>query len=135
MNTSQSIPTLGKLYLLISVVLSVMVFSKSVDPYSLSFTFKQTIFELGLWRPFTAMLYLSRVGILLPVQLLFALIAFKKAVTKMYFDNKADFVWLFVLSAISLAIFSTFLGLHFYGSSFIMILFMMWAIQHPTDFL
>lgn len=40
---------------------------------------------------------------------------------------------MFILSAASLAIFSTFTGLYFYGNSFIMILLMAWAVQHPTD--
>lgn len=44
MDRTISIPTLGKLYLFTSIVLSTIIFSKSVDPYNLSFTFKQTIF-------------------------------------------------------------------------------------------
>ena len=85
MNRGFNLPTYGKLYLASSIILSLMVFAKSVDPYNLAFTFKVTIFEFDLWRPFSAILYLSRVGILLPLHLLFAAIAFNKS-TKM-FDN------------------------------------------------
>jgi len=79
MDRGFNIPTYGKLYLASSIILSVMVFSKSVDPYSLSYTFKVTIFELDLWRPFSAILYLGRIGILFPLHLLFAAIAFDKS--------------------------------------------------------
>lgn len=30
-------------------------------------------------------------------------------------------------------IFSTFVNLYFYGSAFVMIMLMMWALQYPTD--
>lgn len=33
----------------------------------------------------------------------------------------------------ALMIFSTFVGLYFYGNSFVMIMLMMWALQHPKD--
>ncbi len=38
-----------------------------------------------------------------------------------------------MLSAIFLAIFSTFAGLYFYGNSFLMIILMIWAVQYPHD--
>lgn len=134
MNLRESIPTIGKLYLLSSLGLAVLVFTTSLDPYNISYTFKQTIFELDLWRPITAVLYLSRIGILLPFHLLFAYIAFLKAGTKIYpSQDKANLLWICILSVIFLAIFSTFSGIHFYGNSLIMILLMMWAVQNTTD--
>jgi hypothetical protein len=134
MNRFQNIPTLGKLYLAASVALSLIVFSNSVDPYNLSYTFKQTFFELGLWRPITGILYLSKLGFLLPFHLIFAVVAFSKGAGRMFGDrDKSGLLWIFLLSTIALSIFSTFTGLYFFGSSFIMIVFMMWAIQHPTD--
>lgn len=44
MDSPQSIPTLGKLYLATTIVLSLLVFTTSLDPYNLAFTLKQTIF-------------------------------------------------------------------------------------------
>ena len=122
------------MYIGTSLFMSFLVFIGSVDPYDLTYTFKQTVFELGLWRPFTAILYLSRVGLLLPFHIGFAYITFKYAVNKMYGEqDQPGLLWLFILSSLGLAIFSTFTGLYFYGNSFIMILLMMWTIQHPTD--
>ena len=132
MNRNLSIPVYGKMYIISSVVLSLMVFSTSVNPYNLSYVFSSTVFELGLWRPFTAGLYMSRVGILLPFHVVFAVVAFHK-MGMMFGDRKADFTWFFILSMCSLAIFSTFSGLYFYGNSFVMLLLTMWAMQHSGD--
>ena len=135
MNRDINIPTYGKLYLTSSIILSLLVLIKSVDPYNMTYTFNSTVFELSLWRPFTAVIYLSRVGLLLPVHLCFAVIAFSKS-SKIYGNGrKADFTWLFLLSVIMLSIFSTFSSLYFFGNSFIMILLMMWAVQHSNDYL
>jgi hypothetical protein len=134
MNISRSISTLGKFYLSSSFVISLLIFAKSLDPYSISYTFNQTIFELALWRPFTAVLYLSRIGLLLPFHLIFAYIAFIKAEEKVFPNgDRAALLWVFILSVILLSIFSTFSSLYFFGNSFIMILLMMWAVQYPTD--
>ena len=133
MNQGFNIPTYGKFYLISSIALSLMVFSTSVDPYSITFLFKPTIFELNLWRPFTAAIYMSRLGILLPVHLIFAAIAFSKS-NKMYGDRKkGQFTWIFILSVAFLSIFSTFSSMYFFGNSFIMILLMIWAVQYSND--
>ena len=135
MNRDINIPTYGKLYLASSIILSLLVFIRSVDPYNITYTFKLTVFELSLWRPFTAAIYLSRIGIIFPIHLSFAIIAFSKS-NKIYGNGrKADFTWLFLLSIIMLSIFSTFSSMYFFGNSFIMILLMMWAVQHSNDYL
>jgi hypothetical protein len=133
MDSARSIPAYGKLYLATSLALSLLVFLKSANPYNLTYTFSDTVFDFSIWRPFTAILYLGRVGILLPLHLLFAAVAFKKIGEKVYPNGKADFVWLFLLSVICLSIFSTFSSMYFFGNAFIMILLMIWAIQYPTD--
>ena len=134
MNQIESIPSYGKLYLLCSVLVSLLVFTKSIDPYSITYTFKTTLFELNLWRPFTAILYLGRINILLPFQFFFAFLAFRQGTARVFGDRKkADFVWTLILSVIMLSVFSTFINLYFYANSFIMILLMMWAVQYPTD--
>ena len=73
------IPPEGKLFLLCSVSLSLLVFTNSLNPYSISYTLKSTLFELDLYRPLTAMLYLGRVGPLLIAHLLLAFLAFSHA--------------------------------------------------------
>jgi hypothetical protein len=38
-----------------------------------------------------------------------------------------------LFSVIGLMVFSTFVNLYFYGSSFVMIMLLMWAMQYPVD--
>ena len=78
MNQNPNTNTFSKLYLACSVVFSILIFSKALDPYAISYTFSQTVYEISPWRPVTAIMYLGRIGILLPFQLLFATIATAK---------------------------------------------------------
>lgn len=99
-----------------------------------SYTFTQTFLEFSLWRPITAIFYLSRISLLFPFQLAFAYLASSKLATKVYQrETAADLTWLLLLSVIFLMIFSTFINLYFYANSFVMIMLMMWAMQYPTD--
>jgi hypothetical protein len=80
-------------------------------------------------------MYLGRISILLPFQILFAAIATAKMSNKVYERKKsADILWLFLFSILGLMIFSSLISnLYFYGNSFIMIMFMVWALQFPND--
>lgn len=136
MQIKASISSFTKLYLTCSFTLSLLVFFQLVDPYSITYTLTGTFFQLALWRPFTAILYLSRISWLLPFQLIFAYIATTKISTKVYQEQYANLTWFFLFSTIALMIFSTLISsLYFYGNSFIMIMFMTWATRHPTDFI
>ena len=134
MQGSQNISLFPKVYLACSIVLSLLIFAKSLDPYVISYTFSQTFLELCLWRPITAIFYLSRIGLLFPFQIGFAYLAASKLSKKVYQrEGAADIAWLLILSIILLMIFSTFVNIYFYGNSFVMIMLMMWAMQYPTD--
>jgi hypothetical protein len=136
MHTSDSVPTFTKLYMASSIALSLLVFFLLINPYNISYTFNATVFELAFWRPFTAILYLGRVGPLLPFQLIFTYIATTKISSKVYQHEDANLAWFFVFSVIALMLFSTIISsLYFYGSSFVMIMLMTWAIQYPTDYI
>ena len=127
------IPTEGKLYLLCSLGLSALVFSGSLNPYSLTYTLKGTLFEFDLYRPLTAMLYLGRVGPLLVLHLLLAVLAFSKAGPRVWGGSKGDFVWMFTVVMGLLTVLSTFSSMYFFGSAFLMAVLTMWAVQAPTE--
>jgi hypothetical protein len=128
-----AIPTEGKLYLLCSLGLSALVFSGSLNPYSLTYTLKGAIFELDLYRPLTAMLYLGRVGPLLVLHVVLAVLAFSKAGPRVWGDSKADFVWMFTVVMGLLTVFSTFSSMYFFGNAFLMAVLTMWAVRAPTE--
>lgn len=75
---TENISSFPKIYLVSNIALALLVFSKSLDPYAISYSFSQTFFELSLWRPITAILYLGRVGILFPFQMIFSYLATSK---------------------------------------------------------
>lgn len=134
MEGPQNISLFPNLYLTCNILLALLVFLKSLDPYLLTYTFSQTFLELSLWRPITAIFYLGRIGLILPFQLVFAYLAASKLANRVYQrEGAADLAWLMVLSIILLMIFSTFISLYFYGNSFVMIMLMMWAMNYPTD--
>ena len=128
-------PLFTKLYLFSTVSLSLLVFSTALDPYSITYSFKTTFMELSLYRPLTALLYLGRVGMLLPLHLPFAYLATSRVGTLVHPPHRPyDLVWLTLLLTGCLMIFSTLVAnLYFYGSAFVMALLTIWALQHPTD--
>ena len=81
-------------------------------------------------------MYLGRIGIILPFQLIFAILATSKISDTVYADKKSgDILWLFAFSIISLMIFCTLVSnLYFYGNAFVMIMLMVWALHFPKDF-
>ena len=56
MNQNPNTNTFSKLYLACSVVFSILIFSKALDPYAISYTFSQTVYEISPWRPVTAIM-------------------------------------------------------------------------------
>jgi hypothetical protein len=135
MQILRDIPTFTKGYLISSICLTGLVFLKLLDPYSISFTFKQTFFELSLYRPITATLFPSRLSLLFPLHLIFAYIALTKFETIVYGRQRyADLIWFTTLSIISLMIAaSTVLKLYFYFNSMIVIMLISWAFKSPND--
>ena len=121
------------MYVGCNLALALMVFSTALDPYSITYAFKLTFFELSLYRPLTALLYLSRLGILFPFHLLFSFLATSRIANQVH-PRLPDLAWFVIINIVSLMLFSSLVSnLYFYGSAFVMAMLVVWAVQHPTD--
>lgn len=125
--------TLGpitKFTLIVSSACTILFAFSLINPMLLLVDFGATFWNLQLWRPITATLFLGKFGFPWLFAIIMLVMYTNRNEQEDYVGRKADFIWMIVLIVSALHVAAFFLGLYLVSFAYIMALVWIWCRRH-----
>eukprot|EP00033_Pygsuia_biforma_P002373 GCRY01002626.1.p1 GENE.GCRY01002626.1~~GCRY01002626.1.p1 ORF type:complete len:263 (+),score=10.72 GCRY01002626.1:95-883(+) len=103
-----------------------------LDPFQLAFFPSAVYNNFHIWRPFTAFLFLGKLGFGFLIHMMFVYQHSKDLESVNFAGRTADYAWCLTLLCFFLIVIGGFWGFYFLGTGFIMGLVYIWSKKNPT---
>jgi di/tricarboxylate transporter len=103
-----------------------------VSPFTLIYSFRQTFFQLQLWRPFTALVFMGKFDFGFIFNVYFAYLAINKVETQVFSRERyADFLWLTIMLFGGCVALGSLFNMVVFTEPFLMSLVYIWCKRMP----
>lgn len=127
-------PLITRSYLAGCIVLTILVSLGVLNPYALTYTFREGFMQLELWRVVTAGLFMGKFSFGFIFEMMFAYQFISKTESELFSkENYPDFLWMVIWSYLTLLLASSLLPIYFFSKAFVMVITYIYCKRRPHE--